>query len=48
MHAALEDGGPNAKVKTGHLCGAQFDGQSGRALCWNEAPTTPVVRRYFS
>ncbi|MFY0638586.1 histidine phosphatase family protein [Maricaulis maris] len=48
MHAALAGSDANAKVKTGHVCGARFDSESGTRICWNEAPNAAVIRRYFS
>lgn len=48
MHAALAGYDDNAKVKTGHVCGADFDGESGTRICWNEAPNAAVIGRYFS
>jgi len=48
MHAALAGYDDNAKVKTGHVCGARFDGKTGTRICWNEAPNTAVIGRFFS
>ncbi|WP_291841934.1 histidine phosphatase family protein [Maricaulis sp.] len=48
MHAALAGEDANAKVRTGHVCGARFDDGTGTRICWNEAPNASVIGRYFS
>ena len=48
MHAAL--GGPDAdaKVKTGRICAADIEGESGTRLFWNEAPDAERLGRVFA
>lgn len=48
MHAALSGDDGNAKVKTGHLCAAELDGESGSRLFWNETPDADLIARHFS
>ena len=47
MHAALDGEDGNAKVKTGHVCAADIDGETGRRLFWNEKPEAELLKRVF-
>ena len=47
MHAALMGEDTNAKVKTGHVCGAEIKGRSGIRLFWNEKPDTALLQDAF-
>ncbi|WP_138511210.1 histidine phosphatase family protein [Maricaulis alexandrii] len=48
MYAALTGPEAAAKVKTGHICAARFDGEAGERLFWNEKPGADLLRRAFS
>ena len=43
MHAALEGPASDAKVKTGRLCAARFDGARGERILWNVPPGAEAV-----
>ena len=48
MYAALTGPEASAKVKTGHICAVQFEGDAGERLFWNEKPGADLLRRAFS
>lgn len=43
MHAALAGADSNAKVKTGHICAADIEGETGTRLFWNEKPDAGLL-----
>lgn len=43
MHAALSGADSNAKVKTGHICAADIEGEAGTRLFWNEKPDAGLL-----
>ena len=47
MHAALSGPDVDAKVKTGRICAADIEGESGTRLFWNEAPDAGLLGRAF-
>ncbi|MHA6287548.1 histidine phosphatase family protein [Maricaulis sp. CAU 1757] len=47
MHAALMGEDANAKVKTGHVCGAEIKGRAGIRLFWNEKPEAELLAEAF-
>jgi len=48
MHAALTGADVNAKVKTGHICAADIDDETGTRLFWNEKPDADLLKRVFA
>lgn len=47
MHAALAGADTNAKVKTGHICAADINGEAGTRLFWNEKPDAALLKQVF-
>jgi len=47
MYAALNGPRAEAKVKTGNMCLAEMDGQSGTRLCWNEKPDASLLSKHL-
>ena len=47
MHAALSGADSNAKVKTGHICAADIEGEAGARLFWNEKPDAGLLAQTF-
>ena len=47
MYAALAGPEDQAKVKTGHVCGAAFDGNKGERLFWNAKPDAGLLKQHF-
>lgn len=48
MHGALTGANGNAKVKTGHICAADIEGEAGTRLFWNERPDADLLKRTFA
>jgi len=44
MYGELSGPRAEAKVKTGHMCIADMNGQSGTRLCWNEKPDADLLK----
>jgi broad specificity phosphatase PhoE len=47
MYGALTGTKADVKVKTGNMCVAEMDGDTGTRLAWNEKPDAELLRKIF-